>query len=882
MNQIAQEKKAQHDVIQQGLSIQEVKDRQLTGGKNELQEQKPPSIWRKLLQQLTEVTAIILLIAVGISTYMAIALDGGWTKPIVIGAIVVLNVAIGLYQEQSAERALAALKQMSVPSARVRRGGSVKEIPAADIVVGDIVLLSAGDRVPADGLLVAVNSLAVDEAILTGESEAVEKTSMDNDNQHESIGDQLNLAFAGTSVTRGSATMIVTAIGMDTELGEIAGLLNKTKPKQTLLQRRLSRLALTLTGVAVAGGVLIFTLSMVQQLGGIADNLMMGVSLAVAAVPETLPVIVTISLAVGVQKMAKRNAIIRQISAVETIGSIDVIASDKTGTLTQNQMTITRLWVAGEKPVTITKNRPLNASAAALMKYFGLATNATIEVTADGEQTTGDATELAIVRMLKQHHLSRDQFEAEAPRIAERPFSSEMKSMATLHQLPDGQFLLIVKGAIDRLPVNLTSNQATKLEHVHDEFAHNALRVLAVGYRIFDSDPGRDWKKLEKELTFAGIIGLIDPPRPEAAPAVQQAREAGIKPVMITGDHKETARAIAEQIGIYREGDLAVTGQELSKWNEDQLAEKVEQVSVFARVSPEDKIRIVNAWQSHGKIVAMTGDGVNDAPALKAANVGVAMGITGTEVAKSAADVVLTDDNFATIIDAVDSGRTIYQNILKAVEFLVGVNFAQIFLMIGSVLMGWGAPLIAEQLLLINVLADGIPGFYLARELGEKSAMKRPPIPNEQSIFANGLGKRMAWRAGIYTVLTLGIYALGRFVLTDNQAVVGSTMLFLVLALGSMIDIYPIKRREPMTWTSIKANRSLNLALGVAAGIIILIALLPPLQNAFGLTGLTPVQWAISLVAALIPTLILEGLKRWSWRQENQITTAELTIKKSR
>ena len=875
MNQIAHTKEERRDFIHQGLSAKEVKNRQALDGKNELQEQKPPSIWRKLLQQLTEITAIILLVAVGISTYMAIALDGGWTKPIVIGAIVILNVAIGLYQEQSAEKALAALKQMSVPTAKVRRDGTVQEIAAADIVVGDVVLLNAGDRVPADGLLESVTALAVDEAILTGESEAVEKSLTGNGKDVESIGDQVNRVFAGTSVTRGSGTMIVTAIGMATELGEIAGLLNKTKPKQTLLQKRLSRLALTLTGVAIAGGVLIFMLSMTQQLGSVADNLMMGVSLAVAAVPETLPVIVTISLAVGVQKMAKRHAIIRQISAVETIGSIDVIASDKTGTLTQNQMTITRLWVPGEQPADISRNGELDVSATRLLRYFGLATNATIVATDDGEQTTGDATELAIVRLMQQHGLSRNEFEQEAPRVAERPFSSDVKSMATLHETVEGKFLLSVKGAVDRLPVKLSQTERQRLDNVHDAFAHDALRVLAVGYRVFDSDPGRDWTKLERDLTFAGIIGLIDPPRPEAAPAVQQAREAGIKPVMITGDHKETARAIAEQIGIYRDGDLAVSGRELNAWSDEELADKVERVSVFARVSPEDKIRIVNAWQSHGKIVAMTGDGVNDAPALKAADVGVAMGITGTEVAKGAADVILTDDNFATIIDAVDSGRTIYQNILKAVEFLVGVNFAQIFLMIGSVLMGWGAPLIAEQLLLINVLADGIPGFYLAREPGERSAMKRPPIPNEQSIFANGLGKRMAWRAGIYTALTLGIYALGRFGLTDNKAVVGSTMLFLVLALGSMIDIYPIKRREPMTWASIRANHSLNLALGVAAAIIILIALVPALQGAFGLTSLTPLQWLISLVATLIPTAILEGLKRLDWRKRSESVVTE-------
>lgn len=860
MNQIAQTEKITD--LKQGLTTQEAVDRQQQYGQNVLHEQKPPSILHKLFQQLTEVTAIILLIAVALSTYMAIALDGGWTKPIVIGAIVVLNVAIGLYQEQSAERALAALKEMSVPTARVRRGGVEQEVPAAEITIGDVVLLSAGDRIPADGMLLKVTALAVDEAILTGESEAVEK-----DITSKNAEEKDNRVFAGTAVTRGSGVMLVDAIGMQTELGEIADLLNETKPHQTLLQKRLSKLALTLTGVAVMSGLLIFVLSMFKQLGSLADNLMMGVSLAVAAVPETLPVIVTISLAVGVQKMAKKHAIIRQISAVETIGSVDVIASDKTGTLTQNKMTITKLWTPTGS-VEAVSDQPLSEHGQSLMRYFGLATNASITQTADGEQTSGDATELAIIRLLERNEQSRAQLEKDAPRLDERPFSSDTKSMATLHKLSDGYHLLIVKGALDRLPLQLDAALKQKLTQTHDDFARQALRILAVGYRLFDEKPAEPIAELEQDLTFAGIIGLIDPPRPEAAPAVEKARAAGIKPVMITGDHKETARAIAEQIGIYRAGDLAVTGAELNQWDEATLREKVADVSVFARVSPEDKIRIVNAWQQRGQIVAMTGDGVNDAPALKAANVGIAMGITGTEVAKGAADMILTDDNFATIIDAVSSGRAIYQNILKAVEFLVGVNFAQIFLMLGSVLMGWGAPLIAEQLLLINVLADGIPGFYLAREPGEASVMKRPPVPNDRSIFADGMGKRMAWRAGIYTVLTLGIYALGRFGMTNNQALVGTTMLFVVLAIGSMIDIYPIKRREPLTVKSIGGNKSLNVALLIAAGIILAIAVVPGLQRVFDLTGLTGVQWLIVAVAVIIPTLLLEGLKRLRERSQ--------------
>lgn len=845
--------------LKNGLSSAEVASSREQCGNNILQEAKRESIWKKIFIQLTEITSLILLFAVFLSAYMALSFDGGWTKPIVIGSIVVLNVMIGLYQEHSAEKSLAALRDLSEPTAQVIRDGTSQRIAISDVVVGDVVTLNAGDQVPADGALKQVKGLTIDEAILTGESEPVEKTTKTPETAPVSIGDQVDKAFSGTLVTQGSGIMIVSAIGMKTEIGKIADLLNTTKKHKTALQQRLSRLSLIMTFIAIASGILIFFLSTLHDLGSPIDNLMIGVSLAVAAVPETLPVIVTISLSVGVQKMAQRNAIIRRLNSVETIGSVDIIASDKTGTLTQNEMAITRLWsFSNEKPENIESGQALSDSAVELMRLFALDTNAII----NGKHAEGDATELAIIRLLQQHQLSRAHFEKDAPRINERPFSSEKKTMATFHKLNNGHFLLIVKGALDKLPINLSKADNKKLSRIHDEFANDALRVLGVAYREFDDQPQEPLESLEVELTFAGIIGLIDPPRPEAKKAVTQAKEAGIKTIMITGDHKVTARAIASQIGIYQDGDLAVSGSDLSKWNDQMLAERIDKASVFARVSPEDKIRIVKAWQQKGKVVAMTGDGVNDAPALKAADVGIAMGVTGTEVAKGASDLILTDDNFATIIEAVSSGRTIYQNVLKAIEFLVSVNFAQIFLMVGSVLFGWGVPLIAEQLLLINVLADGIPGFYLSREPGEKRAMQQPPIPSDQSIFSNGVGMRMFTRSAIYTVLTLTIYALGRFLLTDNNSPVGATMLFLTLALGSMIDIYPIKVRDPLTWSSIRSNPTLNIALLVAACIILAVALIPPLQSSFGLVKLTGLQWIISLLAMFIPTILLEINKK--------------------
>ncbi|KIO95281.1 Cation-transporting ATPase, E1-E2 family [Levilactobacillus brevis] len=423
--------------------------------------------------------------------------------------------------------------------------------------------------------------------------------------------------------------------------------------------------------------------------------------------------------------------------------------------------------------------------------------------------------------------------------------------MATIHQLADGQQLVIVKGAFDRLPISWTSDQAAAAKRVHDEFGRQALRVLSVGYKVLPTAATQDWADLTKDLTFAGLVGIIDPTRPEVIPAIREAKRAGIKPVMITGDHMVTASAIAKEIGLLTPGQLVMSGDELRTLSDADLAAQIEDIAVYARVSPTDKIRIVQAWQQAGKTVAMTGDGVNDAPALKAADVGIAMGITGTEVSKGAADMVLTDDNFATIIAAVREGRTVYQNILKAVEFLVGVNFAQIFLMVGAVLMGWGAPLLAEQLLLINVLADGIPGFYISREPGEKEAMAQPPVSNNESLFARGLGGRLAIRAVTFTILTLGIYAIGRFGLTAGQTTLGMTMVFLVLAVGSMIDIYAIKDRQPLTLASLKRNPVLNGAMLIAIAVVIAIATIPGLQGMFGLVTMPALLGSLSSLRCL-------------------------------
>ncbi|WP_434737633.1 cation-translocating P-type ATPase [Levilactobacillus sp.] len=849
-----------HLTAQQGLTARQAQERLDQFGANQLVAAKKPALWRQVVRHLSDVSSLVLLFAVGLASYMALFQGGGWTKTIVIGSILVINVIIGLYQEASAEKALAALQSMSLPTTTVRRDDIAQTLPAKDVVPGDLVLLKAGDQVPADGVVLQSTNLTVDEAVLTGESVPVAKEKLTD----PTAAAETQQVFSGTAVTGGTAIIQVVTTGMATELGQIAGLLNKTKKRATPLQGRLNRLSGWLTAFAVLGGLVIFALSIWMQNQGLADSLMIGISLAVAAVPETLPIIVTISLAHGVKRMAKRNAIMRRVNAVETIGGVDVIASDKTGTLTQNQMTITRYWTPNTQNALAAED--LSPAGEQLMRYLGLATNAEIQLVDGQEETMGDPTELAIVRWLKQHDRSRQAFEKQAPRLAEDPFDSTKKTMATIHRLSDGQQLVIVKGAFDRLPIAWETGQLAQAQAMHDSFGQQALRVLSVGYRVMPATQTHDWAELTQGLKFAGLVGIIDPPRPEVIPAIREAKRAGIKPVMITGDHMVTAEAIAKEIGLLTPGQLVMSGDELRTLTDAQLDDQIADIAVYARVSPTDKIRIVQAWQRAGKTVAMTGDGVNDAPALKAADVGIAMGITGTEVSKGAADMVLTDDNFATIIAAVREGRTVYQNILKAVEFLVGVNFAQIFLMVGAVLMGWGAPLLAEQLLLINVLADGIPGFYISREPGEKEAMAQPPVANDESLFARGLGGRLAVRAVTFTVLTLGIYALGRFGLSNGQATLGMTMVFLVLAVGSMIDIYAIKDRQPLTRQSLRRNPTLNVSMLLAIALVLAIATVPGLQGMFGLVSLPAVAWLIVIPAMFLPTLVLEIAKRWQRR----------------
>lgn len=847
-----------------GLTAKEAAARLQQNGRNQLTAAKKPSLLRQIGHHLSDITSLILLFAVGLSAYLALTTDSDWTKTIVIGAIVILNVVIALYQEHSAEKALAALKAMTIQTVTVVREGKTQTIQAAGLVPGDLILLKAGDAVPADARIIQSQELEADEAILTGESLGVTKTAEALATAPDDLGDAANYIFSGTAITSGKATAIVTATGMDTELGKIAALLNQTKKQTTPLAKRLNTLGKRLSFVAILGGIITILLATLLHQEGFTDSLMLGVSLAIAAVPETLPVIVTLSLAHGVQKMAKRHAIIRQVTAVETIGNVNVIASDKTGTLTQNRMTVTHFWPYGKEIHKVAKTK-LSANDTRFFKYLGLATNA--HLTADDEPDIGDATELAIVRLLDHYDLSRTEAEQTYPRVAEAPFSSDKKTMATLHRTPDGHYLAIIKGAVDRINF-APENWEQTATAIHDQMTAQALRVLAAGYQQFETDPGENWEAQLTAVQPLGLIGIIDPPRPEVPAAIRAAKQAGITTVMITGDHLGTAKAIAKDIGILESGQQAITGHDLSQMSDEDLAANIADIRVFARTNPSDKIRIVKAWQKQDAVVAMTGDGVNDAPALKAADVGIAMGITGTDVAKNAADMVLTDDNFATIIDAVAQGRTVYQNILKAVEFLISVNFAQIFTMLLAVLVGWGAVMTPEQLLIVNVLADGIPGFFLSRELAEPGMMHLKPIPKAASIFSNGLGKRVAVRTTTYVGLILGIYFVGRFVVSPDVPSIGMTMLFLTLAIGSMLDIFPIKTRGRLNWSAMTVNPILTGSLLLTMTVIVALATIAPLQQIFQLAPLTAGQWAIVLGAIWLPMLVVETYKRRQHRHE--------------
>ncbi|HIF6499672.1 TPA: cation-translocating P-type ATPase [Enterococcus faecium] len=847
-----------------GLSSQEVDERRKKQGLNKFDEAPKESMIKKFFRSLSDFTTIILLVAAVISFYTAFSTEhGDLFEGLLIIAIVVINSVLAIVQEGNAEKALESLQDMNKQTATVIRDGKVTTVESEQLVVGDILVLESGDAISADARLIEASQLRVEESALTGESEAVEKDAAFIAEEDESLGDQLNMVFKGCTVAAGRGKAIVTAIGMATEMGKIADLLNENTMQKTPLQVRLNQLGKRISMIALAAAALVFVIGELQG-EPLLEMFMTSISLAVAAVPETLTVIVTLTLAYGVQKMARKHAIIRQLPAVETLGTANVICSDKTGTLTQNEMRVRRVW-SKEDEVTNIEDSMTN-SAMEILKMAALCTDVTVEQEDDDLVIKGNPTEVAIVRAVEENYHTKAELEEKYPRVNELPFDSERKMMTTVHQMGE-KYISITKGAFDVLAPRFSSGDVEQAAIVNDRFGKRALRVIAVGYATYDEEPQDiSSEALEKDLRLIGLIGMIDPPRPESKGAIKRAKKAGIKTVMITGDHVVTASAIAKELGILNDPSEALSGSELHQLSDEELDARVKALSVYARVTPEDKIRIVKSWQRTGAVVAMTGDGVNDAPALKASNVGCAMGITGTDVAQSAADMILTDDNFATIVDAVSQGRSVYQNIRKAINFLLSCNISEIFIVLIAMLLGWGAPFTAVQLLFVNVVADGLPGFALGREPAEHGIMDQPPIPKNEGIFARGLLQKIAINAGVFTIVTLFGYYLGSYVDTispwvDASQHVGQTVAFLILAYSSILHVFNVRSSQSIFKVNLATNKALVEMALLALAITTAVALLPFTQELFGLVHISLNHWFLVGILSIVPIAVNELIK---------------------
>ncbi len=888
--------------IKGGLSTEEAEARLEKYGLNELVERGLKSPWRIIWEQLTEIMVVILIFAGAVSLFL-----GEYTDAVVIMAIVILNAALGYSQEYRAEKAIAALKKLAVPTVRVERNGHIEEISARELVPGDIVFLEAGNKVSADGRLLEVVNLQIQEAALTGESEAVEKHTDALSEKDMPLGDRVNMAYMGTVVTYGRGTMIVTATGMDTQLGKIADMIQDVEREQTPLQRRLEGLGkyLALAALAIIAVVVLLGLRRGDDLRIL---FLTAISMAVAAVPEGLPAVVTITLALGSQRMLKRKALIRKLPAVETLGSVTTICSDKTGTLTENRMTVTMLDVAGdhrsvdallEKGVPVWRpDAPIaqdlalqERSLALLVRAMTLANDAVLQADEDNPEekyTIGDPTEGAMVVAAAELGVEKEALEEQLPRVAEVPFTSERKRMTTIHEIKNGlltdgvpgwnvPYVAFSKGAVDSLldvstqvwvgdhAVPLDEEMVERISQANEEMAQEGQRVLGVAFRPLSELPNDHDEEfesnVERELVIIGLVGMLDPPRPEVREAVARCRTAGIRPVMITGDHPLTARHIAKELQIAAEDSVALTGRDLAAMSVDELEGKVGQVSVYARVSPEHKLNIVTALQDKGEIVAMTGDGVNDAPALKKADIGVAMGITGTDVSKEAADMVLLDDNFATIVAAVEEGRVIFDNIRKFIKYALSSNTGEIFVMLVAPFLGMPLPLLPLQILWINLVTDGLPGLALAIEPAERGIMERKPFHPNESIFSRGLGWQIIWVGALMGVLSLG---LGYWYYSNGSPIEHwRTIVFTVLTMAQMGNVLALRtNRESLFSVGLLSNRFMVGAVLLTIVLQLAVIYIPFLQEVFETTALT---WQEMLAVLLVSSTIFFAVEIDKW-----------------
>lgn len=862
-----------------GLSSEQVEEKRSVYGTNEIVSKNKKSIAKMILEQFQDFMIIILIIAAVISGVVGQSNGEGFTDSIIILVIVILNAVIGVIQELKAQKSLESLKNLSAPHSKVIRDGKLQDLESKYLVPGDIVVLETGDYVPADLRLIEAVNLKTQEAALTGESLPVEKTTEKIDKEDIGIGDRLNQAFSSSLVTYGRGKGIVVSIGMQTEVGKIATMLDSVDDSETPLSRRLEALGKTLGIAALVICLVIFAVGSFVHGREIFEMFMTAVSLAVAAIPEGLPAISTIVLSIGVQRMVKRNAIIRTLPSVETLGSATVICSDKTGTLTQNKMTVEKIFYNNEIFGVEEKKYNVDDHLRLLMNSMILCNDT--KVTKEGEEfkLAGDPTETALVDLGIKLNMLKTTMDDENPRVEEIPFDSERKLMSTVNNTNQGLFVY-TKGGVDEIlskcskiyldnqEMALSAENINYIKQVNEEMAKGALRVLAMAYKRVDKVPTRnEMNNLESELVYIGMVGMIDPARPEAKEAVEKCKTAGIKPVMITGDHKVTAMAIAKDIGILENESEAITGSELEKMPQEELEKNVKNYSVYARVSPEHKVRIVKAWQSQGEVVAMTGDGVNDAPALKTADIGAAMGIVGTDVAKEAADVVLTDDNFATIVSAVEEGRRIYDNILKAVQYLLSSNIGEIIVLFVATMFGWLAePLLPIHILWINLVTDSLPALALSVDPAEKDIMKRK-ARKDKNIFSKGMTFRVIYQGIMVGVLTLLAFCIGcRFdfasLANPEVAMTAQTMAFAVLAMSELVHAYNVRsNKESIFKIKLKTNMVLVLATLVSLLLMVVVLGVPVLQGMFEVTELSITNWVWVILLSLAPLTIVEILK---------------------